>query len=609
MSKNPVRKKSKKAIRNRTRKEVLKTLGTHGKCFLIRPTGYGKTYFLADMTSAYTRVLYLCPSVAIIKKVIGLLIKDKQKRTKTTLSQTEIDQITKTRAIDGVTLMTYQKLVSEFKKGTLIPDYDLIIMDEAHKIGGTQTRAAISWLMSANPSADFVGATATPNRSDSIDVVSSFFSGIMVSPYTLHNAFQDGLLQEPHYFCGVSDTDIKEDLKEAALTAGLDPKNPAIRAVLKRKAFEVSDLYNMDNVIHNACHKYLDNTSYMKYIVFFPTIEKMHGSLPEVKGWFQNAFPTHRVNTICVSSLNKREHDVNLEKVKSIRSKKNCIDLICCVDMLSEGEHFNNLTGIMMYRVTYSNIKFNQQLGRALSINNNNRAIVFDVVDNLHRKGIFDLPVLKSKKKRGPRKTSGPKPTTPWMIDDNGNVVDEYGNLAPYTMDEEGRIFDNKGNLTNMYVIPGTNLVTAPPAPQSKLQLNMLSHEAGYREIIAKSVAEPASQRARLALIIHFQAWCDANNIPYSGIEDMVKLLKAESQKPTAQQTFINSFINLLKSKNLSYPLHDLQLLTSYGTSANASQIPLAVCAKAKNVSVRTILEMILAGTSTATAQAASAAI
>ena len=89
----------------------------------------------------------------------------------------------------------------------------------------------------------------------------------------------------------------------------------------------------------------------------------------------------------------------------------------------------------------------------------------------------------------------------------------------------------------------------------------------------------------------------------------MVKLLKAESQKPTAQQTFINSFINLLKSKNLSYPLHDLQLLTSYGTSANASQIPLAVCAKAKNVSVRTILEMILAGTSTATAQAASAAI
>ena len=95
MSKNPVRKKSKKAIRNRTRKEVLSTLKANGKCFLIRPTGYGKTYFLADMTSAYTRVLYLCPSVAIIKKVIGLLIKDKQKRTKTTLSQTEINQITK----------------------------------------------------------------------------------------------------------------------------------------------------------------------------------------------------------------------------------------------------------------------------------------------------------------------------------------------------------------------------------------------------------------------------------------------------------------------------------------------------------------------------------
>ena len=587
MSKNPV-----SAIRRKTSNELHSKLNTYNKCFLLRPTGYGKTHYLANLAASYGRVLYLCPRVAIVEKVLGLLM------AKKSLTKKEKEIIKKTRVCGNVTVMTFQKLINAYKDGTLSPDYDLVIMDEAHRIGGAETQVAITWLMNANPNAKFIGATATANRSDSIDVISSFFSGIMVSPYTLHNAFEDGLLQRPYYMCGVSDTDIKEDLKEAALTAGMDPTNPAITKVLKRKAFEIADLYNMENVIHNACTKYVKDTSYMKYIVFFPTIDKMHGSLPEVKDWFHNAFPTHRVNTICVSSLNKIEHDLNLDKAKKIRRKKNCIDLICCVDMLSEGEHFKNLTGIMMYRATSSNIVFNQQLGRALSVTDNKRALVFDVVDNLHRKGVYDDPVQKPRTKKPGSQPTKVVPTTPWHIDDNGNVVDKDGNLAPYTMDDEGQIIDAQGNVTNMYVIPGTNLVTAPPITQTqtRINLNIITHEAEYREFLAKAVAEPASQRARLALIIHFQAWCDANNIPYNGIEDMVKLLKAESQLPTAQQTFINSFTALLKSKNLSYPLHDLQILTSYGTSGNPHEIPLKVCAKANNISVRTILEMILAG-------------
>ena len=603
MSKNPTTKTrtpSKRAIRTKTEGEVIQKLNTNGKCFLIRPTGYGKTYFLANLTKHYNRVLYLCPNVTIIEKVLDILTK------RAHLTKKERKVLSKTRVYNQVTLMTFQKLIRNVQKGNMPTDYDLIIMDEAHKIGGPKTKDAITWLMNTNPSAKFIGATATANRSDSLDIIGSFFSGIMASSYTLHDAFQDGFLQQPHYFCGVSDTDIAEDMKEAALTAGLDPKNPAIKKVLKRKAFEISDLYNMETIIQKACSKYVKDTTYMKYIVFFPTIAQMHETKKEVASWFQKAFPTHRINTICVSSQNTVEHDINLNKIKHIRRKKNAIDLICCVDMLSEGEHFKNLTGIMMYRVTYSSIKFNQQLGRALSSDSKHQALVFDVVDNLHRRGIFDLPITNPSKKKPTTKPASIKTTTPWMIDDDGNVVDENGNLAPFTMDDQGQIIDLNGNVTTMYVIPGTNLITTPPTPQAKMSLSMFGHEANYKEILAKSVAEIIHQDTRAALIIHFQAWCDANNIPNKSIEDMIRQLNAESKKQPSQRDFINSFSNLLKNKNLTYPLHDLQALTNYGTSGNTSQIPLVVCAKSRNVSVRAILDMILAGTSVISAKTAT---
>ena len=40
-------------------------------------------------------------------------------------------------------------------------------------------------------------------------------------------------------------------------------------------------------------------------------------------------------------------------------------------------------------------------------------------------------------------------------------------------------------------------------------------HEATYRELIAKAVAEPLAQRCKRAQEEHFKRWCMMNSIPY----------------------------------------------------------------------------------------------
>ena len=205
-------------VREKTKEDVLSKLKKYKKCLIIRPTGYGKTYLLTDLMTMYKKVLYLYPT-----EVISDTVKNRYADTNN-LSPEDIETIKKAKSFDNVTLMTYAKLIRMSPEDLKKEKYDCIIADEAHRLGGPKTSSAISMLMRTLPRAHFIGATATPNRTDSLDIVSMFFSGIMCFPYTIHNAIQDGLLKKPNYcYCTY---DIETDLKEAALTAGEDLNDP-----------------------------------------------------------------------------------------------------------------------------------------------------------------------------------------------------------------------------------------------------------------------------------------------------------------------------------------------------------------------------------------------
>ena len=586
-------------VRRRTYDDVVEKLQQYGKCIIIRPTGYGKTWLLTDLISQYKKVLYLYPAEVIAETVknryVALHGSDVDEET--------VESVNAFDKISNVTLMTYAKLIRLTKDDFEAMDYDCIITDEAHRIGGGKTKIAMSKLMYHCNKAHFIGATATPNRTDSFDVVSMFFSDIMTFPYTLHDAIEDNVLKKPNYvYCT---TDIETDLKEAALTAGEDLKNPQVVEVLQKKYVEMAKLFNMENILSTYCEKYVKDTSYMKFIVFFANKQQMTDKLNDVKSWFKDAFPNHKIESLEISSRSIKETQ-NVKKLESLKAKPNTITLIACIDMLNMGYHVNNLTGILMYRGTKSDIIYIQQLGRALSSGANDSALVFDVVDNLHRLAVYDIADVDGRKIGVSKKktnTSKKVKSSVWRAIDDV-IVDIDGNPAPYEF-KDGKIFDLNGNETCLLVDEETGMVIDDVSGDvwylnsnnldescvNRVDLTcgmtMNGHTATYREFIAKAVAEPMSQRCRIAINIHFKQWCEANGIPYPISEKDLRAMEGMSK-----DAFRAYYSNVVKKHKLTYPLQDADKLVSYGDEGT-NKAPLRICAKAKNVSIGAILDLL----------------
>jgi len=375
-------------LRGKTYDETIHCLKTYGKCCMIRPTGFGKTGILTRMISdkdnGYSNVLYLYPADIIKSAVLHFYYFCYRKKAP------------KDKTIPGVRFISYMKLVRMRK-----PDFeelgpvDLIIADECHKLGGADTMIATQKLLDFFPKAHFVGATATPDRMDNIDEVGRFFDDRVISLYTLHDAFQDGVLKKPHYVYNVYRDELpeveaekQEAKEELEQTYGHEKAKDVLRD-LDQRLIETAELYNMDNVIRRTCKAYAGGTDYLKFIVFFFSYEALADKGEEVKEWFHNAFPDYIVTTTVITAENA-ETRANLDKLGCMVPRKNHIDLIYSCDMLNMGYHVDDLTGIVMYRGTKSDIIYTQQLGRVLSSAADAKAgIVIDAVDNIHQQAAY----------------------------------------------------------------------------------------------------------------------------------------------------------------------------------------------------------------------------
>jgi hypothetical protein len=357
----------------------------------------------------------------------------------------------------------------------------------------------------------------------------------------------------------------------------------------------------MPNIIKSTCNEYAISTDYMKFIVFFASRQHMTEKLDDVIEWFHEAYPKHKINTLKISSITKTEAK-NTDKLSELVPRKKTIDLIACIDMLNVGYHVNNQTGIFMYRGTKSNTIFTQQLGRALSVGANNSAIVFDIVDNLHRKAVFDLYVKpNSSTSKSKKRSNDAKKDDYVMGSDNKTVMyrDEKGKLrkSQYHLADNGKdIVDRNGNSsTFIYDKKTKQIINTTDANSADKNINqitpqclyMTGHDATYREIIAKAMAEPMSHRCKYALQLHFRSWCLNHNVPYPiSDKELSELYGLDIND------FYDEFCKILKKNRINYPLQDARALLRIG-EGDSTDAPLSICAEASGISINLITDMI----------------
>lgn len=482
-------------LREDTYQEAQALLNRYGKCAIIRPTGFGKTGILTRFIASgkYKKILYLYPAEVVKNAVVEFYSK-----------------FAPGKNLNNVEFMTYMKLTmlkeDDFKR---LKGLDLIICDECHRLGAPETMEGLSDLLLVSNSAHMLGATATPERADMIDEIAMFFDDHITSKYTLHDAFEDGILHRPYYyFCahGESSKEVLDRVKKDAMleTAQLSGEDRKYATdLIASRITEIANLSKMENVIKSVLSEVGVDTSYQKYIVFFRDHKHIRKKKEAVRKWLQDAFPNHSIDELTVTAETS-EYSRNAERLDTLVYKPNHIDLIYSCNMLNMGYHVGSLTGIIMYRGTYSSICYVQQLGRALSTGDIAPKIVFDVVDNLHRKAEYRM----ASENVGVYFEDGEAIVTHEELVEYEELVhkthDKHHDGTPVklTHSEQKRLVELSRLIKLANEVKSGKRGTNVLRPED---LVVTSYEATYRELIAKTVAEPVSMRCRQA----WQRWLE----------------------------------------------------------------------------------------------------
>ena len=216
--------------------------------------------------------------------------------------------------------------------------FDFVVIDEFHH---AEAKTYKEFLKFIEPK-ELLALTATPERTDLVNVQDTYFQGRIASEIRLWDAINEGLLVPFQYF-GIADG---TDLSPLKWSQG---------------AYSIKDLENVytandgrNAIIFNAIVKYLDKPESMKAIAF--CVSKAHA---EQMSSFFNSRGIKA--TFVTSDLNSVERDRAIHQLKAGE-----INVICAVNIFNEGVDIEDLDTVLFLRPTESPLIFLQQLGRGL---------------------------------------------------------------------------------------------------------------------------------------------------------------------------------------------------------------------------------------------------
>lgn len=321
---------------------------------IVLPCGAGKTVLFAYIAQQAQKkgnnVLFLVHRVELLDQTIA------------TFNRFGIDT-------KGIDIAMVQTTANKFKKGD-IPEYNLIIFDEAHH----STSKTWKTIIDNQPKAKIVGLTATPCRMDGKplgDIYEHLIVGI-----SANSLISRGFLSEYDYFAPTV-TDLSKLRKKGADYDMADAEglldNPAVFGDIIKHFKRLAS--NMQTICYCPTREYSKKTA---QLFNNNGIKAVH---------FDGETPKKERNQI----------------IQDFRDKK--IQVLCNVDLISEGFDVPDCHCCILLRPTQSSALFIQQATRALRPAPNKKAIIIDHVGNYIRHGFptqdrqwsLDKPLVKHK--------------------------------------------------------------------------------------------------------------------------------------------------------------------------------------------------------------------
>ena len=340
---------------------ALEMLEATGKAAVVHPTGTGKSYIgfkLCEQFSEKT-ICWLSPSEYIYKTQLANLKEDSDGWQP-----------------ENVKFFTYAKLMlmNDSALSAIKPDY--IILDEFHRCGAEMWGEGVDRLLEMYPNAPLLGLTATAIRylDNQRNMVNELFDGNIASEMTLGEAIVRGILNPPKYVLSVFAYQedykrLESRVRHTKSKATRDQAEQYLEAL--RRALEKAD--GMDVIFDKHI---TDRTG--KYIVFCSNIDHLREMQRNVAAWFNRIDKEPHIYTAySLDSATEQE----FERFKQDESDH--LKLLFCIDMLNEGVHVENISGVILFRPTVSPIIYKQQIGRALSASKTKDPIIFDIVNNI----------------------------------------------------------------------------------------------------------------------------------------------------------------------------------------------------------------------------------
>lgn len=189
-----------------------------------------------------------------------------------------------------------------------------------------------------------------------------------------------------------------------------------------------------------------------------------------------------------------------------------------------------------------------------------------------------------------------PKLDNYWLDKDTGKVfAGDQENPVPTQYTYDGKHFrDRHGNIATFRLdkddnIRNTSDAMAPDKDVNRITpecLNATGHEATYREILAKAMAEPLAHRCKYAIQMHFRTWCEYHNVEYP-----IQPAKLSEIYNLDIADFHKELLKIIRDGRINYPLHDAQKLLEIGKEGEDP--PLAICCQATNVSLDALMDLL----------------